>query len=191
MQSAAAAEFLSDSDEELAERHRHGDPEAFRELYERYEGVVYNLALRLSGRPEDAEDLAQEVFLRIYRKLGGFRGNSTLKTWVFRVALNGCRSGLRRRHRWAGRRVEAEGVLEGVADGRRGPEERALGRDAGARVSQALARLPPDFREAVVLRDLQGLSYEEIAELVGVRIGTVRSRIARGRERLRAELEAE
>jgi RNA polymerase sigma-70 factor, ECF subfamily len=191
MENAAVVPILSDSDLSLAERHRHGDPDAFREVYDRFEGVVYNLALRLAGRPEDAEDLAQEVFLRIFRKLGSFRGRSSLKTWVFRVALNCCRSGLRRRWRWAGRRLETEGVLEAVPDPRRGPEERALGRDAGARVAGALARLPVEFREAVVLRDLQGLSYEEIAELMRVRLGTVRSRIARGRERLRAELEAE
>lgn len=189
MENAAAIVASKQADLDLVERHRHGDEEAFQELYARFERLVYNLALRMAGRPEDAEDLAQEVFLRIHRKLDGFRGASSLKTWVFRVALNCCRSRLRRRVRWAGKRVDGEGLLDRVPDTAPGPEERALDRAIGRRLTAALYEVPVVYREAVVLRDIQGLSYEEIAEVVDVRIGTVRSRIARGRERLRAAVE--
>jgi RNA polymerase sigma-70 factor (ECF subfamily) len=189
VESAAVLGNTGSTDLDLVERHRHGDEEAFRELYQRFEGMVYNVALRMAGRPEDADDLAQEVFLRIHRKLAGFRGASSLKTWVFRVAINCCRSRLRRRRRWTGRRIEVEGLLDRLPDPRRGPEERALEHALGRRLEAALSVVPVVYREAVVLRDLQGFSYEEIAEVVGVRIGTVRSRIARGRERLREALE--
>lgn len=177
---------VPDPDVDLVARHRAGDGRAFDEVYNRYAGMVYGLALRLSANPPEAEDLTQEVFLRIYRHLAGFRGSSSLKTWVYRVALNHCRS------RFGRFRPPTQGLFEeGVedapqlADPSRGPEENALSQDAARRVGEALARLPIAFREAVVLRDLEGLAYEEIAEATGVRVGTVRSRIARGREQLR------
>lgn len=185
----ASAPPLTDLD--LVEQSRYGDPQAFREIYERFGGMVYNLAYRLSDDPEDAADLTQEIFLRVYRHLGTFRGKSTLKTWIYRVALNHCRSRLARR-RPASETLVAEpgGRARQIPDPRRGPEELAAAEDEGRLVGEALRRLPPPFREAVVLRDLEGLSYQEIAAVTGVRVGTVRSRIARGREQLRAALEA-
>lgn len=177
-------------DLELVERHRHGDREAFAEIYREYERTVYNLALRLAGDPFDAADLTQEVFLRVFRHLGKFRGRSSLKTWIFRVALNHCRSRLSRRRRPLQPPTEDDGETEReIVDERRGPEERAVARDEGRRVEEALTRLPVEFREAVVLRDLQGLTYAEIGRVLGARPGTVRSRIARGRRRLRKVLE--
>lgn len=177
-------------DEELVERHRYGDPQAFTEIYQRFGEMVYNLALGLAGDPQEAADLTQEAFLRIYRHLGGFRGRSSLKTWIYRVTVNCCRSRLGRR--WRRGTVEGEDpdtTFQRLADPRRTPEERALAEDVRRQVWAALARLSPRLREAVVLRDLEGLSYEEMARVLGVRIGTVRSRIARGREQLRALLE--
>lgn len=174
------------TDLDLVERHRYGDPEAFQEIYHSFGGMVYNLALRLAGDPEEAADLSQETFLRIFRHLGKFRGGSTLKTWIYRVALNHCRSRLGRRRPMAPLPERAEETLR---DPRRSPEDRALAGDAGRRVAAALARVKPAFREAVVLRDLEDLSYDEIAAVLQVRIGTVRSRIARGREQLRQILE--
>ncbi|MEL7061695.1 MAG: sigma-70 family RNA polymerase sigma factor [Acidobacteriota bacterium] len=176
-------------DADLAERHRLGDPQAFDELYASHAAMVYNLAFRLSGRHEQAEDLSQEVFLRIHRHLHRFDGRSSLKTWIYRVTLNHCRSKLGRK-RWPTRplREESEDGVE-LIERRRGPEERALAEDAARRVQRALDEVPPVFREAVVLRDLEGLTYEEIAEILQIRLGTVRSRIARGRERLRQRLE--
>lgn len=180
-----------DLDIDLVERHRSGDAHAFDEVYERFGEMVYNLALRLSGNREEAADLTQEIFLRIYRHLGSFGGRSTLKTWIFRVALNHCRDRLSR-FSPAILPIE-EGMEDGgttLADPARSPEEMALAADDGRRVSAGLSLLPQVFREAVVLRDLEGLSYDEIAEVLGVRVGTVRSRIARGRDQLRSLLES-
>jgi len=189
------------SDRALAERHRTGDPEAFAEIYREHEAMVFNLALRLAGDRERAADLSQEIFLRIFRHLDGFRGRSSLKTWIYRVAVNHCRSRLRRRGLVFEHLVPSRGEgpdrtgsreekdpLQDLADPRRSPEERALAGDAERILQTALAALPAVYREAVVLRDVEDLSYEEIAEVLGVRVGTVRSRIARGRRRLADEL---
>lgn len=172
---------------DLALRHRYGDATAFEEVYRRHAEMVFSLALRMCGDRELAADLAQETFLRVYRYLGRFRGRSSLKTWIYRIAVNCCRSKLRRRSR---QRLERplDQVAE-VADRTSGPEEITLGHDLGRRLAAALGELPLVFREAVLLRDVQGLTYAEIGEVLGARIGTVRSRIARGRERLRALLE--
>ena len=191
MAATTAATSLSDNpDLDLAIQHRYGDPQAFEEVYGRFARMVFNLAYRMSGQRDEAEDLTQEIFLRIHRHLGRFNGRSTLKTWVYRVTLNHCRSKLGRR-RYPIQPLAEENDGEGVrlVDDRRDPEDLALARDAERRISRALRQVKPIFREAVVLRDLQGLSYDEIAEILKVRIGTVRSRIARGRDRLRVVLE--
>lgn len=181
---------LHDLDLELAQRHSRGDLRAFDEVYSRYAAMVFNLALRLSGDGDEAADLTQEIFLRVFRHLDSFSGRSALKTWIFRVALNHCRERLSRFRPLTlpiGDESDGAGVASGahLADPRRGPEELAVAADLGRQVAHALALLPAPFREAVVLRDLQGLSYQEIAAVLGVRVGTVRSRIARGREQLR------
>lgn len=178
----------------LAERHRWGDAAAFEELYRAHAEMVYNLALRLSGDRDRAADLSQEVFLRIYRHLGKFRGRSSLKTWIYRVTVNHCRSRLARR-RLPTRSIDAAAAEGGdrqdreppivLTDPSRDPEERAMAGDAEKILQAALAELPVVFREAVVLRDLEDLAYDEIAEVLGARLGTVRSRIARGRGMLR------
>lgn len=191
MEATTARPTLSSNpDLDLAERHRCGDEEAFGEVYQRFVGLVFNLAMRMAGKTEEAEDLTQEIFLRVYRHLGRFSGRSTLKTWIYRVALNHCRSKLGRK-RYPTQPLAEEHAGEGIhlVDDRRGPEARILANDAAQRVNLALRQLKPCFREAVVLRDLEGLSYEEIAEVLDTRIGTVRSRIARGRDRLRVILE--
>jgi RNA polymerase sigma-70 factor (ECF subfamily) len=184
---------VHDDDLELVRRHRFGDVQAFDEIYHRFDQMVFNLALRLSGDAEQAADLTQEIFLRVFRYVAQFRGGSSLKTWIFRIAVNHCRSSLGRR------RLPMLPLLEepsedergsgAIPDPGRGPEELAVAADEGRRVAAGLARLPESFRVAVVLRDLEGLAYEEISEVLGVRIGTVRSRIARGREQLRTFLE--
>lgn len=177
------------TDADLVQRFLYGDEEAFAEIYRRFDTMVYNLALRMVGNPEEAADLTQEVFLRVFRHLAKFRGTSSLKTWVYRVALNLCRSRRSRRKRWL--LQLAEEAEETVEDERRGPEALALADDASRQVERALRAVKPVFREAVVLRDLEELSYEEIATILQVRIGTVRSRISRGRQALRQLLERE
>jgi RNA polymerase sigma-70 factor, ECF subfamily len=192
MEAIAVTSSARDRDLELVERHRLGDGDAFGEVYREHEATVYNLALRLSGDPFEAGDLTQEVFLRVFRHLGKFRGGSALRTWIYRVALNHCRSRLGRRRPPARSLDDPDDpAARELADPGRGPEGEALAHDTARRVEAALAALPFAFREAVVLRDLEGLSYEEIAGVLGTRIGTVRSRIARGRERLRQALESD
>ncbi len=176
----------------LAERHRLGDESAFDEVYQHFLPLVYNLCLRLARSAEDAEDLTQETFLRIYRHLGKFDGRSALKTWIYRVTVNQCNSRLGRRQLpttplRTGEDPEEEGVVLASTD--RDPESLSLAVDAGERVQAALRQLQPNFRAAVVLRDLEDLSYEEIAVVLDVSIGTVRSRIARGRDGLRLLIE--
>jgi RNA polymerase sigma-70 factor (ECF subfamily) len=178
------------ADGDLAFRHRYGDESAFEELYDRFAPMVYNLCLRMSGDPQRAQDLSQEAFLRVFKGLPRYRGGSSLKTWIYRITLNHCRARLGR-HTLATEPWDAQRWESGPADPARGPEETLLARDSGRRVAAALLGVPLRFREAVVLRDLEGLSYEEIAGVLRVRTGTVRSRIARGRERLRELLEEE
>lgn len=174
----------------LVERHRHGDEEAFAEIYGQFETMVYNLALRMSGNPADAEDITQETFVRAYRHLTKFKGKSSLKTWIFRIALNCSKTRLRRRGRRQARQIDdGELELERAQDGRRTPEDRTVATDLSMTVREGLERLPAHYREAVLLRDFEDMNYSEIAAVLGVRIGTVRSRIARGRERLRRLLE--
>lgn len=179
------------TDLDLVARHRYGDEQAFTEIYQRYATMVYNLSLRLSANPEEASDLTQEIFLRIFRHLTKFRGRSSLKTWIYRVALNHCRSRLGRKRPAPQPLTGPEGeTVRDIPDPRRSPEDRAVAESESRLVAAALARLPRRFAEAVTLRDLEDLSYQEIAEVLQVRIGTVRSRIARGRERLRQVLES-
>ena len=187
---AIAAPFTRDPDANLADRHRYGDRSAFEEVYSKHASMVYGVCLRMCGDPTRSQDLSQEVFLRIFRSLARFRGRSSLKTWVYRVTLNHCRSRLGRR-RLKTEPLELSAVDWKVADPSRGPEDLALARDTGRVVQRGLLKLSGRFREAVILRDLEGMSYREIAEVLGVRIGTVRSRIARGREQLRLILEME
>lgn len=167
-------------------------------LFEQYHSLVFHLAYRILGEKEEALDLTQEVFLTVYRKMALFRGKSSLKTWIYRItinrAVNRCRWWSRIRRRGA---VSLEAHLAG--DGRPPMEERLRSRDASpeerllrleerACLEQSLAKLPLQQRLAVVLRDIEGLSYEEIALLLDVSLGTVKSRICRGREQLKRRL---
>jgi RNA polymerase sigma-70 factor (ECF subfamily) len=195
MEVAAKARMPSrapEADLELIERHRVGDPAAFDEIFHQYEQMVFNVALRMSGDREDAADLSQEIFLRVYRHIGRFRGRSSLKTWIYRVALNCCRSRLSRRRLPVLSTPDlANNALARIRDRRAGPERVAIGRDRARQLFEALQTLPRVYREAVVLRDVEELAYNEISAVLGVRLGTVRSRIARGRDRLRRALEEE
>ncbi|MEM8995450.1 MAG: sigma-70 family RNA polymerase sigma factor [Acidobacteriota bacterium] len=186
---AATAHDSETPGRDLAARHAYGDESAFEEIYQRYAGLVYNLCFRMSGSGEEAEDLTQEVFMRIHRHLARFNGRSSLKTWIYRVTLNHCRSRLSRKRYPTtplAEEVEEGGVLLEATG--RGPEESSLAKDAARRVAAGLLEVKPKYREAVVLRDIEGLAYDEIADVLGVRIGTVRSRIARGRDQLRLAL---
>jgi RNA polymerase sigma-70 factor (ECF subfamily) len=168
-----------------------GDLDAFNTLVDQHQRLVYNLCLRMIGQSHAAEDAAQEAFLSAWRNIGGFRGTS-FRAWLMRIAANACTDELRRRARRPAASLDApppgsDDPLD-VADPAPGPETEALRREEQARVQAALLRLPPDQRLAVIMCDLQGFAYDEIAEAMRTSIGTVKSRIARGREKLRREL---
>jgi RNA polymerase sigma-70 factor (ECF subfamily) len=181
------------SDVHLVERARAGDLDAFNALVDLYQRQVYSLCLRMLGTREAAEDATQEVFLSAYRRLGDFRGGQ-FRSWLLRIATNVSIDELRRRKRYAVVPLEREAGGEAVTveapDPKAGPEELALGTELRASLERALATLPPEQRAAVVLADVQGLSYEEVAGVLGCSLGTVKSRIFRARERLRAFLQA-
>ena len=163
-----------------------GDPEAVADLVHRHQTAIFNFALAMTGNAADAEDLAQETFIRAFRGLGRFRGDSSFKNWLYRIASNAARtlhgSRLRRAPVWEAR-VESDEVGERhLAAGDDSVERQAIRRQA---IDRALAALPVDLRTAVVLHDVEGLEYHEIAEAMDIPIGTVMSRIFRARRRLR------
>jgi len=172
-----------DEDAQLVEAIRRGDPDAFAELVRKYQHRVVGLARGLLPDRADAEDVAQEAFLRAYNGLRRFRGASQFRTWLFQIVLNTART-QRERQRARPEVMPAEDELEAVAGNDR-LEAAIVMRD---RVTRALAALPAELREAVVLRDVEGFDYREIADALGVPIGTVESRIFRGRRQLRAAL---
>lgn len=174
---------------DLVERHRRGEPEAFEEYYANHAGLIYNVTLRQCGDPEQARDLSQEILLKAFRGLARFRGVSSLKTWTYRICLNHCRSRLGRRRPPMVSLQAEDGREQELEDPQRGPEANLLADEASRRLAAALPEVDAAFREAIVLRDLEDLSYQEIADVLGVPIGTVRSRIARGREQLRRVLQ--
>jgi RNA polymerase sigma-70 factor (ECF subfamily) len=172
-----------------------GVEEAYEILIQRYQQPVFNLVCRLLNDPSDACDIVQEVFLKVFRNIGSFRGNSSLKTWIYRIAVNEAYN----HRRWFSRHQRQEiamGAEEGMpsyedslADPGRTPFDQAADHETRAQVEAALEKLNAKFRAAVVLRDIEDLSYEEIATVLDVSLGTVKSRILRGREALRKVLE--
>ena len=175
-------------DEALLDRSRRGDREAFAALVDRYQDPLYTMALRLLGSPADAADVVQETFTRAFTNLPTLRGAS-VRGWLFRVALNCGRDVQRRQTRRPTRPLEDdEGRVLELPDPSAGPEASALGRERAAAVRAALGELPADFRTVVVLRDVNDLSYEEIAEALSLPLGTVKSRLSRARSLLAASL---
>ena len=171
-------------DESLLEQARQGDSGAFTSLVERYQDELYTMALRLLGTPADAADVVQETFLRAYMNLPKLRAVS-VRGWLFRVAVNAARDVQRRTVRRPSSPLEdGEGkVLELPAPGL-GPEAAAEARERAVAIREALLALPVDYRVAVVLRDVNDLSYEEIAAVLKVPLGTVKSRLSRARLQL-------
>lgn len=183
------------TDLELVAASRAGGAEAFRALVERYQDRIYNTVFRLAGNEEDARDIAQETFLRVYENLGRFRGESAFYTWIFRIAVNQAlthrRQTARLRTVQAGDDPPEEAPLGGTQAARlqaARPEEEMERREREAEVAEALAYLDADHRAAVVLRDIEGLDYEQIAAVLDVPPGTVKSRIHRARLLLRQRL---
>lgn len=183
-------------DLELAVALREGSEEAYETLLSRFQQPVYNLALRLLSDVSDAADVVQEVFLKVFRNIDHFRGQSSLKTWIYRITVNEAHNQrrwfFRHRRREVGLEEESEdarSMVDVIPDAGRSPYDYVFDQEKRTLIEQALTRINPTFREAVVLRDIGELAYEEIAEVLGVNLGTVKSRILRGREALRVELE--
>jgi RNA polymerase sigma-70 factor, ECF subfamily len=182
-------------DDELIASLREGCEHGYETLLARFQQPVYNLAFRLLNDPADASDVVQEVFLKVFRNVGQFRSQSSLKTWIYRITVNEAHNQrrwfFRHRHREVGLEEESEDIptrLEVLADSGRSPFDYVFDREKHILIEEALSRINPTFREAVVLRDIADLSYEEIAEVLQISLGTVKSRILRGREALRQEL---
>jgi RNA polymerase sigma-70 factor (ECF subfamily) len=179
----------------LVDSLRDGNECAYEHLLLRFQQPVYALAMRLLDDPSEAFDVVQEVFLKVFRNIGSFRGQSTLKTWIYRITVNEAHNARRWFFRHRRREVEldtdpdtARNWKETIPDRNRSPFDVASDREQHVMIEAALDRINPIFREAVVLRDITDLSYEEIAEVLGVSLGTVKSRILRGREALKEEL---
>jgi RNA polymerase sigma-70 factor, ECF subfamily len=178
---------------------RASDTVAFDEIFQRYSSMVFNLTFRILGDREEALDVSQEVFLAVFRKLQRFRGESSLKTWIYRIAINRASN----RCRWWSRlrrrgtvsldehlsKDDSRTISESLASTGHSPEEALLLQEKRDEIEHSLQRLPVQQRVAVIMRDVQGLSYEEIADLLQVSLGTVKSRIARGREELKRRLD--
>lgn len=181
-----------EAEAELLQRARRGDLDAFNGLVTAYEGTVYSLCYRLLGQRQAAEDATQEAFLAAWRGIGGLRGDA-FRPWLLRIAANACRDELRRRARRPSASLDvalAEGTPE-PADPAPSPEASALRTEARGRLEALLAQLSAEQRLALLLRDVEGLDYAEIAFVMRTSLGTVKSRIARGRGRLRQLLLAE
>lgn len=171
-------------------RARRGDVAAFEELVRLYEKRVYAVALRSSGNPEDADDIVQEVFLRAWRSIESFRGDSGFSTWLFRITMNLCVDHARHRHAQPQTQpiVTDDETERPIPDTTPTPEEHLDNRELGRELAAALAEVSEEHRRIVLLRDVSGMSYTEIAEVLEISEGTVKSRLSRARIALRKVL---
>lgn len=178
------------TEQELVARAKAGDDEAFAQLMHDNEKRIYNLTLRMTGNPEDAMDLAQEAFLNAWRGLKFFQGDSTFSTWVYRLASNACIDHLRRKKRRQDISApmptdEESDSQPDIPDDRFRPDQELERRELRRAVVRGLDQLSDEHRQVLVMRELNGLSYQEIADILDLEAGTVKSRIARARNSLR------
>lgn len=199
VRSTAEDLFLEKPEDLFLERLKRGEAAAFEQLVAERTGDIYALLYRLTSDPEEARDLTQETFLRAFQAIAKFRGDADLKTWLYRIAINQARN----RWRWWRRRRRDATVSLDAPIGEReqtiatrledanasNPEQETLAHERENQLREALQSLRSAYREAVVLRDVEGLTYEEIAAALQINIGTVKSRLARGRLELRRKLE--
>jgi len=176
---------LEETGEELIESCRRGDPEAFRALFEMYKDRVYSVALRYSGDATLAQDIAQETFVKLFSTIGSFRGDSRFESWLYRLVVNSCFDHKRRTRRLMP-------LFDGLRSVLRTPSASALDEmlrnETSVQLKSVIASLPPDQRMVIVLRYTQGLSYDEIAEIMGCSAGTVGSRLNRVHKLLETRL---
>ena len=187
------------SDTALIARCQKADIAAFNEIVSRYKGKIYNYLYRMTGSADDAEDLTQEVFVRMYTSIGTFRAEASLSTWLFRIAGNLCIDAFRKSKKERGNvslnapfggsdGSDDEGATRDVPDWSSEPDTLFGRKELGAHIEAALQKLPPKLRSAVILHDVEGMAYEEIAQTENVPLGTVKSRIFNARVALRQQL---
>ena len=177
------------NERDMIERASRGDAAAFNRLMEQHERRMYAVALRMCGNREDAQDCLQEAMLRVYRAIGGFKGQSSFSTWVYRITMNTCLDELRRKKNRQSTSLDS--LLDmgwSPSDDTNAPEKQAMRSELRRNLNRAIQELPEEMRSAVVLRDIQGFSYEEIAHMLEINVGTIKSRISRGREKLREKM---
>ncbi len=190
----AQAAQISPPDRFLVERCRASDDAAFGEVVARYKAKIYNYLYRMTGSAEDAEDLTQEVFLRMYTSLDSFRGQSSLSTWLFRIAGNLCVDRFRRAKRRTplfsldAPQGDGDGAAHEVADETYAPHTLLENAELADQIQAGLSRLPDKLRTALLLHDIEGLPYEQIAEIANCPLGTVKSRLFNARRLLREHL---
>ena len=181
------------TDEELVARSRSGDAESFNLLINRWERPIYALAYRVIGREEDARDVTQETFLRAFRGLAAFKGQAKFSSWLYRIALNLCRDWIRRKKRSPMATLPEDVELEDLASDA-GPtetvEDLVSRRELSELVEAAMARLPEEQRTAIILKEYHGMTFQEIADLQGCPLSTVKTRLYQGLSVLRRELRA-
>lgn len=181
-------------EKELIALCQQGDVNAFERLIAGYQKKVINAAYGMMGNPEDAYDIAQEVFLKVFQNIGKFHGQSSFSTWLYRVTSNVCLDELRRRKRRISDAVslspdeESDFAEIQIADKDAGPQEQAERSETRLAVQKAIDALPEDYRAVIVLRELQGLDYQQIADAMECSLGTVKSRISRARQMLKEKL---
>lgn len=185
---------MGENDRSLLAKARVGDIEAFEELIESYRKKVFNIALRMVGNREDASDLAQEVFIRIFKSLKSFKEESQFSTWVYRITTNVCLDHIRKNKKTNNVSLEEEielsenSVKKQYSDASPSPDIIAERNEVRRIISSAVRLLPEDHRSVIVLRDIQGFSYEEISKILNCPEGTVKSRLNRARQILRERL---
>lgn len=185
MTSSKPSGDVRSADLDLAGRIRSGDGAAFEALYRQHATRLYNLASRMAAGGADAEDLLQDIFLLAYRKLGSFRGDSSLGTWLYRLAMNHCLDILRNRQTRMGQVTDSMDEPDAVPVAAPGP---ALGSVSRIDLERAIAALPPACRAAFLLHDVEGFGHHEVADILGVSEGTSKSQVHKARLRIRAYL---
>lgn len=182
------------NEKEIVERCRAGDLDSFDYLYNTYAEKVYQIAYRYFNSPDDASDIVQETFIRIYKSIAGYRGDAQFSTWVYRIATNLCYDELRRRKKRQADSFDADietengSIAREIVDDSPSPHEKAESAERISHLMEKLAFLPLEQRASVILRDIHGYSYQEISEIQNCSLGTVKSRISRGRCAIKAML---
>lgn len=180
---------MQNDENKLIERAINGDPAAFNRLMEMHEKRMYAVALRMFGNREDAQDCLQEAMLRAYRSIGNFKAQSSFGTWVYRITMNTCLDEIRRKKNK--QNASLDGMLDlgwSPSDESAVPEKQVIRKELNRKINQCIRELPEDMRSAIIMRDIHGYSYDEIAETLNVNVGTIKSRISRGREKLREKM---